>query len=204
VKTIGIAGCPVRALRITYVGELGYELHVPVEYAGTVYDVLMAAGREHGLINAGYRAIESCRLEKGYRAWGSDIGPDHTPIEAGLAWAVKTKKDVAFRGREAIERQLASGVKKMLACFVPDDPQTVPLGRETIYRDGQRVGWLSSGGYGYTIGKAIGYGYVRDPGGVTEDFVLSGRYELDVAQQRVPCQVSLKPLYDPQMVRIKG
>jgi len=204
VKTVGIAGCPVRALRITYVGELGYELHVPVEYATTVYDVLMAAGREYGLINAGYRAIESCRLEKGYRAWGSDIGPDHTPVEAGLAWAVKTKKDVAFRGREAIERQLASGVKKMLACFVPDDPEIVLLGRETIYRDGQRVGWLSSGGYGYTIGKAIGYGYVRDPGGVTEDFVLSGRYELDVAQSRVPCRVSLKPLYDPQMVRIKG
>jgi 4-methylaminobutanoate oxidase (formaldehyde-forming) len=164
----------------------------------------MAAGREHGLINAGYRAIESCRLEKGYRAWGSDIGTDHTPVEAGLAWAVKTRKDVAFRGREAIERQLASGVKKMLACFVPDDPETVLLGRETIYRDGQRVGWLSSGGYGYTIGKAIGYGYVRNPDGVTGAFVLSGRYELDVAQSRVPCQVSLKPLYDPQMVRIKG
>ena len=204
VKTIGIAGCPVRALRITYVGELGYELHVPVEYATTVYDVLMAAGAEHGLVNAGYRAIESCRLEKGYRAWGSDIGPDHTPVEAGLTWAVKMKKDVVFRGREAIERQLASGVKKMLACFVPDDPETVLLGRETIYRNGQRVGWLSSGGYGYTIGKPIGYGYVRDPGGVTEDFVLSGRYELDVAQRRVPCQVSLKPLYDPQMMRIKG
>jgi 4-methylaminobutanoate oxidase (formaldehyde-forming) len=87
---------------------------------------------------------------------------------------------------------------------VPDDPETVLLGRETIYRDGQRVGWLSSGGYGYTVGKPIGYGYVRDPAGVAEDFVLSGRYELDVAQRRVPCQVSLKPLYDPQMLRIKG
>ncbi|HEX8045172.1 glycine cleavage T C-terminal barrel domain-containing protein, partial [Rhizobium sp.] len=121
-----------------------------------------------------------------------------------LAWAVKMKKGAAFRGREAIERQLASGVKKMLACFVPDDPETVLLGRETIYRDGQRVGWLSSGGYGYTIGKPIGYGYVRDTNGVTEDFVLSGRYELDVAQRRVPCQVSLKPFYDPQMLRIKA
>ncbi|MDL2405288.1 FAD-dependent oxidoreductase [Rhizobium calliandrae] len=203
VKTIGIAGCPVRALRVTYVGELGYELHVPVEYAATVYDALMAAGREHGLANAGYRAIESCRLEKGYRAWGSDIGPDHTPVEAGLSWAVKMRKNIAFRGRQAIERQLASGVKKLLACFVPDNPETVLLGRETIYRNGQRVGWLSSGGYGYTIGKPIGYGYVRDPDGVTEDFVLSGQYELDVAQQRVPCRVSLKPLYDPQMARIK-
>jgi sarcosine dehydrogenase len=204
VKTIGIAGCPVRALRITYVGELGYELHVPIEYATTVYDALMAAGNPFHLVNAGYRAIESCRLEKGYRAWGSDIGPDHTPIEAGLGWAVKTKKATPFRGREAIERQLSSGVKKMLACFVPDDPDVVLLSRETIYRDGKRVGWLSSGGFGYTIGKAIGYGYVRDAEGVTEDFVLSGTYELDVARARVPCRVSLTPLYDAEMARVKG
>lgn len=204
VKTIGIAGCPVRALRITYVGELGYELHMPIEYATTVYDALMAAGGPLQLVNAGYRAIESCRLEKSYRAWGSDIGPDHTPVEAGLGWAVKTRKNTPFRGREAIERQLASGVKKMLACFVPEDPDIVLLGRETIYRDGKRVGWLSSGGFGYTIGKPIGYGYVRNQGGVSEDFVLSGSYELDVARERVPCQVSLKPLYDPDMARVKG
>lgn len=202
VRTIGIAGCPVRALRITYVGELGYELHVPVEYAGAVYDALMAAGAGRGLINAGYRAIESCRLEKGYRAWGSDIGPDHTPVEAGLGWAVKRNGD--FRGREAIEMQRAQGVRKMLACFVPEDRETVLLGRETIYRDGQRVGWLSSGGFGYTIDRPIGYGYVRNPSGVTEDYVLSGRYELDVGMVRVPCTVSLKPLYDPQMLRIKS
>ncbi|MDP9807225.1 4-methylaminobutanoate oxidase (formaldehyde-forming) [Rhizobium tibeticum] len=204
VKTIGIAGCPVRALRITYVGELGYELHVPVEYATTVYDALMAAGGPLQLMNAGYRAIESCRLEKGYRAWGSDIGSDHTPIEAGLGWAVKTRKTTPFRGREAIERQLASGVKKMFACFVPEDPDVVLLGRETIYRDGKRVGWLSSGGFGYTIGKPIGYGYVRNPEGVTEDFVLSGSYELDVAHERVPCRASLEPLYDPEMARVKA
>ncbi len=204
VKTIGIAGCPVRALRITYVGELGYELHVPIEYATTVYDALMAADGQFGLVNAGYRAIESCRLEKGYRAWGSDIGPDHTPVEAGLGWAVKTRRNTPFKGREAIERQLEGGVKKMLACFVPDDPDIVLLGRETIYRDGARVGWLSSGGFGYTIGKPIGYGYVRNSNGVTEDFVLSGTYELDVARERVPCKVSLKPLYDPEMKRVKA
>ncbi|MBY5439573.1 FAD-dependent oxidoreductase [Rhizobium leguminosarum] len=204
VRTIGIAGCPVRALRITYVGELGYELHIPIEYATTVYDVLMASGGELGLVNAGYRAIESCRLEKGYRAWGSDIGPDHTPIEAGLGWAVKMRRNIPFRGREAIERQLAGGVKKRLACFVPEDADTVLLGRETIYRDGKRVGWLSSGGFGYTLGKPIGYGYVRNPEGVTEDFVLSGTYELDVARERIPCKVSLSPLYDPDMARVKA
>ncbi|MDR9764075.1 FAD-dependent oxidoreductase [Rhizobium redzepovicii] len=204
VRTIGISGCPVRALRITYVGELGYELHIPIEYATTVYDVLMASGGELGLVNAGYRAIESCRLEKGYRAWGSDIGPDHTPVEAGLGWAVKIRKNIPFRGREAIERQLSGGVKKRLACFVPDDPDTVLLGRETIYRDGKRVGWLSSGGFGYTLGKPIGYGYVRNTDGVTEDFILSGTYELDIARERIPCKVSLTPLYDPDMARVKA
>ncbi|WFR99886.1 GcvT family protein [Rhizobium tumorigenes] len=202
VRTIGIAGAPVRALRITYVGELGFELHVPVENAGAVYDALMTAGAAHHLVNAGYRAIESCRLEKGYRAWGADIGPDHTPIEAGLGWAVKKNAD--FRGRAAIEAQRGSGVKKMLACFVPEDRETVLLGRETIYRDGERVGWLSSGGFGYTIDRPIGYGYVRNAAGVSADFVMSGRYTLDVAMRRVPCAVSLKPLYDPHMARIKA
>jgi 4-methylaminobutanoate oxidase (formaldehyde-forming) len=204
VHTIGIAGCPVRALRITYVGELGYELHVPVEYAVTVYDAVMAAGGTHGLVNAGYRAIESCRLEKGYRAWGSDIGPDHTPVEAGLGFAVKMKKNIAFRGREAVNRQLTSGVTQMLACFVPDDRDVVLFGRETIYRDGKHVGWLSSGGFGYTIDRPIGYGYVGDADGVTEAFVLSGSYELDVAMRRVPCSVVMKPLYDPEMLRVMG
>ncbi|MCV9944933.1 MULTISPECIES: FAD-dependent oxidoreductase [unclassified Rhizobium] len=204
VRTIGIAGCPVRALRITYVGELGYELHIPIEYATTVYDVLMASGGELGLVNAGYRAIESCRLEKGYRAWGSDIGPDHTPVEAGLGWAVKMRKNIPFRGREAIDQQLSGGVKKRLACFIPEDADAVLLGRETIYRNGKRVGWLSSGGFGYTLGKPIGYGYVRNPDGVTEDFVLSGTYELDVARERIPCKVSLSPLYDPDMARVRA
>jgi 4-methylaminobutanoate oxidase (formaldehyde-forming) len=202
-RTIGIAGCPVRALRVTYVGELGWELHLPVEYATTVFEALMAAGGEHGLRPAGYRAIESLRLEKGYRAWGSDIGPDHTPDEAGLGWAAKLRKNIDFKGRAAVQAQRRDGVKKMLACFVVDAPDAVLSGRETIYRDGQRVGWLTSGGYGYTIGKSIGYGYVRDPGGVDADHVLSGEYELEIATERVPCSVTLGPLYDPGMARIK-
>ncbi|MCA0907320.1 FAD-dependent oxidoreductase [Ruegeria marisrubri] len=202
IRTIGIAGCPVKALRVTYVGELGWELHLPVEYAQTVYDALMEAGRPHGLINAGYRAIESLRLEKGYRAWGSDIGPDHTPFESGLGWAVKLRKNIDFKGRAASEVQKTGGVKKMLACFTVD-PEVVLLGRETIYRNGERVGWLTSGGYGYTVGKSIGYGYIRNANGVDAQYVTSGTYELDVATQRVPCEVTLQPLYDPQMSRVK-
>jgi 4-methylaminobutanoate oxidase (formaldehyde-forming) len=200
--TIGIAGCPVRALRITYMGELGWELHLPVEYAATVYAALMEAGSPHGLVSAGYRAIESCRLEKGYRAWGSDIGPDHTPIEAGLGWAVKSKSDIEFLGREAIAAQRRDGVRKLLTTFTVD-PSVVLLGRETIYRDGERVGWLTSGGFGYTVDRSIGLGYVRNPDGVTADWVLAGSYELEVAGERVPATATLKPLYDPTNARVK-
>ena len=199
-RAISIAGCPVLALRVTYVGELGWELHMPTEVAVTVYESLMATGQ---VTNAGYRAIETLRLEKGYRAWGSDIGPDHTPVEAGLAWAMKMKSDVPFLGREAVTAQLENGVKKRLATFTAA-PDVILLGRETIYRNGERVGWLSSGGYGHTVGKSIGLGYVRHPGGVTEDFVRSGTYELEVASERVPAQVHLEPLYDPQNKAVKG
>ncbi|UWR71269.1 GcvT family protein [Phaeobacter inhibens] len=202
IRTIGIAGCPVQALRVTYVGELGWELHLPVEYAQTVYAALMGVGQPLGLVDAGYRAIESLRLEKGYRAWGSDIGQDHTPFEAGLGWAVKLRKKIAFKGRAAAEARKAGGVKKMLACFTTD-PGVVLMGRETIYRNGKRVGWLTSGGYGYTVGQSIGYGYIRNPDGVDPDYVLSGDYELEVATQRVPCNVQLGPLYDPSMSRVK-
>jgi len=203
VKTIGIAGCPVMALRVTYVGELGWELHLPVEYAATVYSALTEAGAPHGLANAGYRAIESLRLEKGYRAWGSDIGPDHTPFESGLGWAVKLRKNTPFKGREAVAAQKEYGVKKLLACFTCP-PDVVLQGRETIYRNGERVGWLTSGGFGYTVDKSIGYGYVRHADGVDEEFVLNGDYTLEVATERVPCTVTMAPLYDPKMARVKA
>ena len=203
-REIRIAGAPVRALRLTYVGELGFELHVPTEYALAVYDALVAAGAPFGLAHAGYRAIESLRLEKGYRAWGADIGPDHTPLEAGLGFALKLGRDQPFLGREALERQRQGGLKKRLAGFTVDEPEVVLLGRETIYRDGERVGWLTSGGYGYTVAKAIGYGYVRNPAGVDLDYLRSGSYELEVATERVPASLHLRPLYDPDMIRVHG
>lgn len=202
-RRIRIAGAEVMALRITYVGELGWELHMPVEVAGAVFDALHKAGAAHGLANAGYRAIETLRLEKGYRAWGADIGPDHTPDEAGLGWAVKLKSGADFRGRAAVEAQQRDGVAKRLATFTAA-PDVILSGRETIYRDGVRCGWLSSGGYGHTVGKAIGMGYVRDPGGVSRDYVLGGSYELEVATRRVPAEVTLAPLYDPKGARVKG
>jgi sarcosine dehydrogenase len=204
VKRITLAGAPVLALRVTYVGELGFELHVPVEFALSVYDALIAAGTPHGIANAGYRAIESLRLEKGYRSWGADIGPDHSPLVAGLGWAVKLKSNRPFRGRDALKAQSAKPLPRLLAGFTAD-PSIVLLGRETIYRDGKRVGWLTSGGYGYTVGRSIGFGYVRDPdNGVDRAGVLSGRYELEVATSRVPAEVFLEPLHDPTMSRIKS
>jgi len=199
-----IAGCPVIALRITYVGELGWELHMAIEDAATVYDTLIRHATTFNLLNAGYRATESLRLEKGYRAWGSDIGPDHTPLEAGLGWAVKFSSELDFNGRGALEHQRENGIKKMFVGFVVDDPSVVLLGRETIYRNGERVGWLTSGGYGYTLERAIGYGYVRNSDGVNADFVRSGSYELEVAHERVAAQVSLRPFYDPSMSRVKA
>ena len=201
-RELRVAGAPVTALRVTYVGELGWELHVPVEFALTVYDALMTAGRPHGIANAGYRAIESLRLEKGYRAWGTDIGPDHSPLVAGLGWAVKLKRDTPFSGREALVRQQAAPLPRLLAGFTTA-PEIVLLGRETIYRDGHRVGWLTSGGFGYTIGRSIGYGYVRNQGGVDRAYVLEGRYELEVAGERVPALVFLTPPYDPRGERIR-
>ncbi|MBK6465941.1 MAG: FAD-dependent oxidoreductase [Rhodobacter sp.] len=202
-RWISVAKCPVLALRVTYVGELGWELHLPVDYAVTVYEALVAAGRDRGLVNAGYRAIETLRLEKGYRAWGSDIGPDHTPVEAGLGWACKMRSNVDFIGRAAVEAQVAGGVRKWLATFTAA-PEVVLLGRETIYRDGQRVGWLSSGGYGHTVGRSIGMGYVRRAEGVDAEFVRAGRYELEVASERVAAAVHLEPLHDPKGLRVKS
>lgn len=202
-RNICVAGAPLIALRVTYVGELGWELHMPVEFMATVYDAIMDAGKEFNIVNAGYRAIESLRLEKGYRAWGSDIGPDHTPLEAGLGWAVKLKRNVPFQGREAIEVQRGQKLKKFLCTFTVDDPSIVLLGRETIYRNGERVGWLNSGGFGHSIGKPIGLGYVRQPQGLDEDYLRDGKYQLEVATERVDCNLHLVPLVDPEMKRIK-
>ncbi|MEZ5857454.1 MAG: FAD-dependent oxidoreductase [Geminicoccaceae bacterium] len=204
VREIGIAGCPVRALRVTYVGELGWELHVPVDFALTLFEALREAGQPHGLILAGYRAIESLRLEKAYRAWGSDIGPDHTPLMAGLGWAVKLRKEIPFLGREALLAQRQQNLPRLLAGFEVADPAVVLLGRETIYRNGERAGWLSSAGWGYTIEKNLGLGYVRREAGVDRAYVLDGTYELEVAGERVSAEVFLDPPYDPTNARVKA
>jgi sarcosine dehydrogenase len=204
VREITIAGHAVRALRVTYVGELGWELHAPVTGLAAVYDAVMAAGEPHGLAPAGYRAIESLRLEKAYRAWGADITPNDTPFEAGLGWAVKLKSNLPFMGRAALEAAHGKPLTKSLVQFTTERDGVVLLGRETILRDGKPVGYVSSGGYGYTVGRSIGLGYVRNPDGVDRAFLEAGRYELVVAEDVEPARIHLAPLYDPQAARVKA
>ncbi len=203
VKEINIAGHMVRALRVTYVGELGWELHVPIGATGSVFDALMTAGAEQDIRPVGYRAIESLRLEKGYRAWASDITPNDTPFEAGLGWAVKMRKNTSFMGRPSLEAVSGQPLTKRLAGFTVDDPDAVLLGRETILRNGEFAGYLTSGGYGYTIGKGIGYGYVRNETGVSDDYLAAGTYELVVANENVPALIGMTAFFDPSNARIR-
>ncbi|MGE3363249.1 MAG: FAD-dependent oxidoreductase [Rhizobiaceae bacterium] len=204
VREIDIADQMVRALRVTYVGELGWELHIPIEATGQVFDALMHAGKPHGIRPVGYRAIESLRLEKGYRAWGSDITPNDTPFEAGLGWAVKLRKNTDFMGRRALEAINGAPLTKRLSGFTVEDPEIVLLGRETILRNGEPVGYLSSGGYGYSLEKNIGYGYVRNTDGVSDDFLSAGAYEVVVATQRTPAKIHMEPLYDVAGEKVKA
>ncbi|KAA3630582.1 MAG: FAD-dependent oxidoreductase [Proteobacteria bacterium] len=203
-RDILVAGAPVRALRLTFVGELGWELHVPSEYALAVYDAIQSAGGEYGLRDAGYRAIDSLRLEKGYRLWGSDIGPDYTPYEAGLGFAVAIDSNTEFIGRDALLRQRERPLTKRLVTFTHTSPGMPLRGGETIYRDGERVGWITSGGYGHTLGCDIGLGYVRHDGGIGNDYLLSGNYELEIRTGKVPADIHLNALYDPKNTRVKS
>jgi 4-methylaminobutanoate oxidase (formaldehyde-forming) len=204
IKDIEIAGHKLAALRVTYVGELGWELHMPIAAAAAVYDHLMDVGKPQQLRPVGYRALESLRLEKAYRAWGSDITPNDTPFEAGLGWAVKLKSSTDFIGRAALEATSNKPLTKRLLGFTVDDPDAVLVGRETILRDGAFAGYLTSGGYGYTAGKSVGFGYVRNAEGVSDEFLASGNYELVIANETRRAKLEMVPLYDPTNARVKS
>jgi sarcosine dehydrogenase len=194
-----LAGHDVRLLRVTYVGELGWEIHAPIATLPAIYKALMTCDK---LRPVGYRALESLRLEKSYRAWSSDITPNDSPPEAGLGWAVKREGD--FIGSAAIEKQRSTPLKKLLTTFTTEREDVVLVGRETILRNGKFAGYLTSGGYGYTIAKPIGMGYVRNAEGVNAAYIAEGEYELVVAQERVKATAHLKPLYDPRNQKIKS
>lgn len=202
VREIEVAGQMVRALRVTYVGELGWELHVPIDSLSTVYDALMAG--DPLLRPAGYRALETLRLEKGYRAWSTDITPNDTPFEAGLGWAVKMRSGRPFLGRSVLERQQGGPLPKRFAGFMLADPEAVLLGRETILRDGTAVGHLTSGGFGHSLGAVLGYGYVRDPDGIDLDALAASGWAIVVAGDEVPAKLSLEPFLDAKGLRVRS
>jgi len=192
-----VGSVPVYALRVTYVGELGWELYAPTEYGVALWDTLWAAGEPHGLIAAGYRAIDALRLEKGYRVWSSDITPEETPYEAGLGFAVKLDKG-AFLGREALVAAKAAGPRKRLRCLVLDDPRSVCLGNEPVRIDDAIVGRVTSGGYGFAVERSIAYAYLPP------EVPIGARGEIDVFGTWVGFEVMKEPLYDPEGERIRA
>ncbi|MCJ7661326.1 MAG: FAD-dependent oxidoreductase [Anaerolineales bacterium] len=201
-KEIDFAYARPLALRVTYEGELGWELHVPTEFSVHVYEVLVDAGAEFGLRHAGFQALNTLRIEKAYREYAHDMDNTHTPLEAGLGQFVKFDKPGGFIGRDALLRHKEKGVlKQRLVQFLLDDPEPLLYGTEVIYRDGKSVGYLQTGGYGFTLGGAVGIGFVETEGGVSVDFIKSGIYEIDIAGDRYPAKASLRPMYDPKNER---
>ena len=201
---IEIAGAKLWTSRRTYVGELGWELYVPTEYAGGVYDALMEAGRDLGVRNAGYYAIESLRLEKGYRAWGRELTPDYNPFEAGLSFAVKLDKG-DFIGRDALLALKGKPPARRLLSFVALSSDTpIAHGGELILRDGEPVGDVTSVAYGHSVGGIVALGYAATGGVRVDDAWLGSRFEIDIASERVPVRASLKAPYDPAGARLKG
>jgi 4-methylaminobutanoate oxidase (formaldehyde-forming) len=193
----------VWALRITYVGELGWELYVPSEFAPGVLELLLAHGERHGLRLAGMHAQDSCRLEKGYRRWGHDVTSEDTALEAGLGFACALDKDVDFVGRQALLRQREQGLTRRLVQFALEDAQPLLYHNEPVYRDGELVGRLTSGNYGHALGRAVGMGYVACADGVDAAFVRGGRYEIEIACERHAARASLRPFYDPGSERVR-
>lgn len=194
----------VLALRVSYMGELGWELHVPVDQAVSLYDALHAAGTAHGLRNAGHYAINSLRLEKGYRAWGAELSTDENPLEAGLGFALAWDKPGGFLGREALLAQRDGLPRKRLLSVMLDAPEPLLWGSEPLLRDGAVVGYTTSAAYGHTLGASVALAYVKLPGGVTREAALAGHYEVLLDGVRVPARVSLRAHYDAERARMLG
>jgi 4-methylaminobutanoate oxidase (formaldehyde-forming) len=204
-RRIDLGYATVRATRITYVGELGWELYVPTEFAVGVYEQLFQAGADLGVANAGYYTINSLRLDKGYRAFGSDLIPEYGPVEAGLTFACKLKSPTGFIGREAVEKVRADGPRRRLVSFILADPDVMMWGGELVLRDGQAVGQVTSAAWSDTLGGSVGLAYVwrRDGAPVTTDYLKSGGFEINVGGGIYAASVSLRPLYDADNARIR-
>ena len=194
----------VRASRITFVGELGWELYIPTEFALSIYDIIVEKGKEFGLVHAGYHALNSCRIEKGYRHWGHDITDEDTPIDAGLEFAVKYDKPGGFIGRDALLKQKQQKCTRKLVQFLLEDPEPLLYHNEPVYCDGELKGYIRSGMYGHTLGGAVGLGYIEDENGVSDEVINSSQFEIEVAGVRYSAKASLRPMYDPSNAQIKA
>jgi 4-methylaminobutanoate oxidase (formaldehyde-forming) len=206
-REIDLGFARVRASRLTFVGEQGYELFMPAEFAAHVFDRLAQAGEAFGLRMGGFFAINAMRMEKGYRHWGHDMGEEDTPLQAGVGFAVAMDKPGGFIGREALLRQKAEGPLTRRLVQLRLTGEGVPphlYHNEPILRDGQIVGSVTSGAYGHRIGASLGMGYVSCPDGVSGAWLGSGRWEVEIAWQRHPVAVQFRPWYDPAGERFRG
>jgi 4-methylaminobutanoate oxidase (formaldehyde-forming) len=204
-RTIDLGYARALAIRVSYVGELGWELYVPSECAMPLFDLLMDEGAALGLRLAGLHAMDSLRLEKAFKHWGHDIAGEDTPLEAGLGFAVAWAKNAPFIGRDALLRQREEGVRKRLVTFTVDDGEPLLLHDEPVWRDGALVGRTTSGNFAFTLGRPIAMGYVENGGDVVDrDWVQAGRYQIEVAGEHFPATPHLRPPYDPKGERLRG
>lgn len=203
-QEIEIGYAHVRANRITYVGELGWELYVPSEFALGVYDTIIEAGREFELAHAGYHALNSLRIEKAYRHWGHDITIEETPIDADLMFVVQLDKPDGFIGKDALIDLQKQVRRRALVQFLLQDGEPMLFHNEPVWRNDELVGYITSGMYGHSLGAAVGLGYVTCRDGIDERFIDTGNYEIEIAGTRVAAHASLKPMYDPDNKRIRA
>ena len=192
-----------RAHRVTYVGELGWEIYASADQTAHIFEAIEAAGAEHDLKLAGLHVLDSCRIEKAFRHFGHDITDEDHVLEAGLGFAVKVDKGTDFIGRDAVIAKKETGLKNRMVQFKADDPSVMLYHNEPILRDGEVVSFLTSGNYGHYLGASIGMGYVPTPDSEKADELLSSKFEVEVAGERVPVTASLKPMYDPKSDRVR-
>jgi 4-methylaminobutanoate oxidase (formaldehyde-forming) len=193
------------AFRVTYVGELGYELYIPTEFAVHVYDRLMEEGEGLGVRNAGLHALNSLRIEKAYRDYGHDVDNTDTPLDVGLGFCVDFDKPGGFIGRDALLRYKESGpIKYRLVQFLLEDPEPLLYHAEPILREGQYAGYVQSGDYGFTLGGAVGLGTIENEEGVTKEYIEEAKFEINVAGELFPAKASIRPMYDPKGERVRS
>ena len=199
---IDLAYARILAVRMSYVGELGWELYIPSFFTVPVFDAIMAEGKKYGLKLVGMQAVNSLRLEKGYRHWESDITPDDNPYEAGLGFGVKLGK-ADFLGKEALARKKAGKLLRKIVMLALDDSDIMLYGNEPIYRNREYISTTTSGAYGFEVGRAVAMGYLKNPEGITDEWIKEGKYAIMVEGKLIPATMVPGSPYDPENLRSK-